>query len=70
MPLCQYFAYVEIVDERELDMFQTSAGGAELWQSYRAVREEWENFEMKHIARPSDIYPVFRELFAKQNSKA
>lgn len=70
MPLCQYFAYVEIVDERELDMFQTSAGGAELWQSYRSVRDEWKNFEMKHIARPSDIYPVFRELFTKQAATA
>jgi len=68
MPLCQYFAYVEIVDERELDMFQSSSGGAELWQSYRTVRDEWKNFEMKHIARPSDIYPVFRELFTKQNA--
>ncbi len=66
MPLCQYFAYVEIVDERELDMFQTTSVGAELWQSYRAVKENWPNFEMKHIARPGDIYPVFRELFTKQ----
>ena len=68
MPLCQYFAYVEIVDEREIDMFQTSDGGAELWQSYRAVKAEWPNFEIKHISRPGDIYPVFRELFTKQNS--
>ena len=66
IPLCQYFAYVEIVDERELDMFQTPTSGAELWQSYNVVRERWDNFEMKHIARPNDIYPVFRELFARQ----
>ena len=66
MPLCQYFAYVEIVDERELDMFQAPGAGAELWQAYNAVRQRWSNFEMKHIAQPSDIYPVFRELFAKQ----
>lgn len=66
MPLCQYYAYVEIVDEREMDMFQAPGTGAELWQAYNAVRQKWDNFEMKHIAQPSDIYPVFRELFAKQ----
>ncbi len=70
MPLCQYFAYVEIVDERELDMFQTATSGAELWQAYNTVRENCPNFEMKHIARPGDIYPVFRELFAKQPTEA
>jgi len=70
MPLCQYFAYVEIVDERELDMFQTATSGAELWQAYNTVRENCQNFEMKHIARPGDIYPVFRELFAKQPTEA
>ncbi len=69
MPLCQYFAYVEIVDERELDMFQTPNAGAELWQAYQIVRDKWPNFEMKHIARPGDIYPVFRELFAKQETE-
>jgi len=68
MPLCQYYAYVEIVDERELDMFQVPGTGAELWQAYTAVRQHWDNFEMKHIAQPSDIYPVFRELFAKENA--
>ncbi|MCG8547648.1 MAG: YeaH/YhbH family protein [Alphaproteobacteria bacterium] len=70
MPLCQYFAYVEIIDERELDMFQAPNAGAELWQAYQIVRENWSNFEMKHIARPGDIYPVFRELFAKQPADA
>jgi uncharacterized sporulation protein YeaH/YhbH (DUF444 family) len=68
MPLCQYYAYVEIVDERELDMFQVPGAGAELWQAYNTVREKWDNFEMKHISQPSDIYPVFRELFAKETA--
>ncbi len=65
MPLCQYFAYVEILDEREIDIFQDVRNGAALWRAYRNVAEEWPNFAMKRIARPGDIYPVFRELFAK-----
>ena len=68
MPLCQYFAYVEILDEREIDIFQDVVQGAALWRAYRGVAGEWPNFAMKRIARPGDIYPVFRELFAKQKS--
>ena len=64
MPLCQYYAYVEILDEREMQIFQNSANGTALWQGYRAVGDKWANFAMKRIAQPGDIYPVFRELFA------
>ena len=69
MPLCQYYAYVEIVDEREAELVLDSQNGAALWRSYRSVAENWSNFAMKRIARPGDIYPVFRELFAKQTKK-
>ena len=64
MPYCQYYAYVEILDERESALFQDEARGTELWRSYMKVRDAWPNFAMKRISRPSDIFPVFRELFA------
>lgn len=66
MPLVQYYAYVEILDEREMDIFQDPEQGTRLWQAYRKVGQDWVNFQMKRIGRPADIYPVFRELFAKQ----
>jgi len=65
MPMCQYYAYVEILDEREIDVFRNAAHGAALWNAYATVEERFTNFDMKRIARPGDIYPVFRELFAK-----
>ena len=65
MPLCQYYAYVEILDEREIDVFRNATHGAALWNAYSTVKSQWKNFEMKRIAQPGDIYPVFRELFAK-----
>ena len=46
-------------------MFRNATHGAALWNAYAQVREHWKNFEMKRIAQPGDIYPVFRELFAK-----
>lgn len=66
MRLCQYYAYVEIIDERETEIFGTTDNGTSLWRAYRTVDSEWSNFQMTRIARPSDIYPVFRKLFARQ----
>jgi uncharacterized protein len=65
MKLCQYFAYVEIIAEEEARFLKSDGSGTELWLAYRTVAEIWSNFAMKRIARPADIYPVFRELFAK-----
>jgi hypothetical protein len=59
LPLCQYYAYVEI----------TQAGDKPLWQTYSSLSKEWsETFAMQHITGPSDIYPVFKELFRKQGA--
>lgn len=63
---CQYFAYVEIVEEAEAEFLNSEENGIELWREYRRVAGRWPNFAMKRIARPADIYPVFRELFAKK----
>jgi uncharacterized sporulation protein YeaH/YhbH (DUF444 family) len=65
MPLCQYYAYIEILDEREMEVFASDDSGAELWRAYRTVAEQWPNFATKRISKPADIFPVFRELFKK-----
>lgn len=70
MPKCQYYAYVEILDEREASIFNDPTSGAAQWRALRAVDERWPNFAMKRIARRGDIYPVFRELFARQGATA
>ncbi|WP_439496208.1 YeaH/YhbH family protein [Bosea sp. (in: a-proteobacteria)] len=66
MRLCQYFAYVEILDERETEIFGSTDNGTSLWRSYLAVKDRWSNFDMSRIARAADIYPVFRQLFSRQ----
>jgi hypothetical protein len=68
MPLCQYYAYIEILDEREMEVFSSEDAGAELWRAYRMVAEEWRNFATKRIAKPADIFPVFHELFKKREA--
>ncbi|WP_186418718.1 YeaH/YhbH family protein [Bosea sp. CS1GBMeth4] len=69
MRLCQYFAYVEIIDERESEIFGSTDNGTSLWRAYLAVKDRWPNFDMSRIARASDIYPVFRQLFTRQPAK-
>ncbi len=57
MPYVQYFAYIEITADRHQN----------LWEEYYSMKEYWDNFAMRRIERVSDIYPVFRQLFQKQN---
>ncbi|MFZ5510603.1 MAG: YeaH/YhbH family protein [Pseudomonadota bacterium] len=56
MPLLQYYAYIEITDAPEQN----------LWHEYTRVKEYHRFFAMQRIKSPADIYPVFRELFKKQ----
>ncbi|MGA7674455.1 MAG: YeaH/YhbH family protein [Rhizomicrobium sp.] len=69
MPLCQYYAYIEILDEREMEVFASEDSGAELWRAYRTVAELWPNFATKRISKPGDIFPVFHELFRKMEAQ-
>ncbi|TGQ67400.1 YeaH/YhbH family protein [Mesorhizobium sp. M00.F.Ca.ET.186.01.1.1] len=66
MRLCQYFAYVEIIDKREAHIFGSTENGTSLWHAYSAIDLKWPNFQMSRIATPADIYPVFRQLFGRQ----
>ncbi len=67
MPMSQYYAYIEILDEREMAVFADEESGAELWRAYRKVHHDWPNFAMTRISKPQDIYPVFRQLFVKKS---
>jgi uncharacterized protein len=62
LPLVRYFAYVDI---------PSSSGWfnrpSDLWQSYDAIEDP--GFARRSVRGRSDIWPVFRELFArKQNA--
>ncbi len=56
----QYYAYVEITDGEPQN----------LWYEYLTVAEAHAHFAMQKIESPSDIYPVFRDLFKKQTSRS
>ena len=66
LPICQYYAYVEVGMDDEDD---NQPGGGEpstnLWRAYRRVSVE-APFAMRKVRHRRDIYPVFRELFARR----
>ena len=54
LPLCRYFAYVQVAEEEQ-----------NLWQEYSQLVEVQPHFAMRKAVAPDQIYPVFRELFRK-----
>jgi len=57
IPALQYFSYIEITPRQH----------QALWLAYEEVQAEHpDHFAMQQIIEPSDIYPVFRELFARK----
>ena len=59
LPLCRYFAYVQVADEDQ-----------NLWEEYTRVRDSNPHFAMQKIITPAQIFPVFRDLFKKTPNPA
>jgi len=57
LPLVQYYAYVEISSGKE----------QELWRAYNGITDKFpDNFAMRNVKEPADIFPVFRDLFVRK----
>jgi len=58
LPLCQYFAYIEV----------KGGGGAamqsDLWRTYDQLIKAGQRIEARRVSERGEIYPVFRELFS------
>ena len=60
LPKARYFSYIEI----------TQRAHQTLWHQYSEVAKACGYFAMRHIKSVEDIYPVFRELFKKEDKTA
>ncbi|SFG00832.1 YeaH/YhbH family protein [Pontibacter chinhatensis] len=57
LPAVQYMAYIEISNkDRESD----------LWQAYKRISND-EDFSIRHVYEPYEIWPVFQGLFRKRS---
>jgi uncharacterized sporulation protein YeaH/YhbH (DUF444 family) len=70
LPICQYFAYVEVHDSRQSAIFYSSMNVSELWKNYQIVAERHRHFAMKRVFSKADVFPVFHELFAASRKAA
>ena len=61
LPNVQYYAYIEIVGSGAI-----IRGETDLWRGYKHVAEQSERLVMRQVAEKRDIFPVFRELFARR----
>ena len=59
LPLVRYFAYVQVAEEEQ-----------NLWDEYAQLLDVHKHFAMRKATEPSQIYPVFRDLFKKEGAKA
>jgi uncharacterized sporulation protein YeaH/YhbH (DUF444 family) len=59
LPLCQYYAYIEVHSDEQIAPFLSV-----VWSGYDELTGEHENFAMRRVSSPGEIYPVFRELFS------
>jgi uncharacterized sporulation protein YeaH/YhbH (DUF444 family) len=55
LPLWRYFAYVQVAEEEQ-----------NLWDEYSQLLPWFAHFAMRKVSDPSEIYPVFRDLFKKE----
>ncbi|WP_366556766.1 YeaH/YhbH family protein [Aquibaculum sediminis] len=66
LPITQYYAYIEVAGGVG-ELLRTRSN---LWQTYAPFSESHANFAARRVAKRSDIYPVFRELFTPETERA
>jgi uncharacterized protein len=70
LPICQYFAYVEVYDYSHAEIFAAGTNVSELWKDYEPIATGHANFAMKRVFSKADVFPVFHQLFAKTRKAA
>ncbi|MFL5251826.1 MAG: YeaH/YhbH family protein [Rhodopila sp.] len=71
LPCCQYYAYLEVGRDSEHFPPGFIRRDSDLWQTYSTIIRNGAPMAMRKVGHRRDIYPVFRELFAKkQGSEA
>jgi len=69
LPLCQYYAYVEVGDGMGGGLSGLSRD-SDLWRAYSEVAPAHQHFAMRRVGDPAQIFSVFHELFAKGGVRA
>ncbi len=68
LPACQYYAYLEVGRESEHFPPGFIRRESDLWQTYAEICRTGAPMAMRKVSHRRDIYPVFRELFARKQA--
>ena len=69
LPVCQYYAYLEVGPDSEYFPPSFIRRDSDLWQTYTAICHGGVPMAMRKVGHRRDIYPVFRELFAHKTAQ-
>ena len=61
LPAAQYFAYIEVAASGAI-----IRGQSDLWRGYESLSGRVPHLAMRRVAERRDIFPVFRDLFARR----
>jgi uncharacterized sporulation protein YeaH/YhbH (DUF444 family) len=68
MPVCQYFAYVELSEENGGGPLGFMPRASTLWGTYERLCAGGEAIAMRRVSSRNQIFPVFRDLFQPHNT--
>ncbi|MCQ9154592.1 YeaH/YhbH family protein [Acidomonas methanolica] len=63
LPIVQYFAYIEVVGSGAI-----IRNDSDLWRCYRELSEASPHLAIRQVRDRKEIFPVFRELFARRKT--
>jgi uncharacterized sporulation protein YeaH/YhbH (DUF444 family) len=66
LPLCQYYAYLEVGGDSDEAPILPTERTSLLWRTYLLAASKGAPIAMRKVRHRRDIYPVFRELFRKK----
>lgn len=66
LPICQYFAYLEVGRDSDPMAMGALAKRSDLWSAYEQVAAPKGRFVMRSVHHRREIYPLLRELFQRQ----
>ena len=66
LPACQYYAYLEVGRDPTSLPIGAILNETDLWKTYEAMVASGAPIAMRKVGHRRDIFPVFRELFARK----
>ncbi len=64
LPVCQFFAYIEVGDHGGITMSDSN-----LWELYHRLRSEGAPLSLRKVVDRGDIFPVFHDLFQRRSAR-